>query len=121
MKVNDIRTQQTAYFGNLLDFYFTMLQGREYLYNFSMRSKVPCIACGKTSSPSGFVFKSSVNKCVCKPCYNRQKRFEKVTAVREASNLASETIGKPQPTVINLEGMFLNVYLDLISHLSFLA
>ena len=87
-----------------------------------MRSKVPCIVCGKTSSPSGFVFKSSVSKCVCKPCYNRQKRFEKVTAVCEASNLASETtIEKPQPTVINLEGMFLNVYLNLISHLSFLA
>jgi hypothetical protein len=94
----------------------------KYLYNFSIRSKVPCIVRGKTSSPSGFVFKISVSKCVCKPCHNRQKRFEKVTAVREASNLASETtIEKPQPTVINLEGMFLNVYLNLISHLSFLA
>ena len=74
-----------------------------------MRSKVPCIVCGKSSCPSGFVFKNCISKCVCKICYNRQKRFEQVTAAREASSsmaMSVQSIEEPQPIVINLAGMF---------------
>ena len=62
-----------------------------------MRSKIPCNACGKTSCPS--------SKCVCKVCYNRQKRFEKVSAFREATTKTAEELLPPAPVVINLEGM----------------
>lgn len=75
-----------------------------------MRSKIPCNACGKSSCPSGFVFKTMPDKCVCKMCYNRQKRFEKVSAFREATTTSPEELlpATPAPVpafVINLEGM----------------
>ena len=85
-----------------------------------MRSKVPCTVCRKTSSLSGFVFQSSPSKGVCRPCYNRKKRFEKVTAAREAStsDRQNEKVGVEKetaqpPSVINLRGMFPNVYMNL--------
>ncbi len=76
-----------------------------------MRStKIPCNVCKKSSCQSGFVFKSSLSKCVCKVCYNRQKRFEKVTAAREGTSTttaeSSTDSTEEQPVVINLEGMF---------------
>ena len=92
-----------------------------------MRSKIPCTACGANSCLSGFVFKSSVSKCVCKSCYNQQKRLESVTANLEDSSKTAqenfEEIGHvddapeassaaenleepaPEPVVIHLEGM----------------
>ena len=84
----------------------------------SMRSKVPCTACGKISSKSGFVFKNSVSKCVCKLCYNREKRFQKVTVAREKSSSTSTSASTStshetdHPTVIDVGGMFL-VSLDM--------
>lgn len=75
--------------------------------NLKMRSKYPCSTCGKNSCPSDFVFKNISCKCVCKSCYNRQKRSEKVSCFREASQAAKEkplqTVGV-SPVVINLEG-----------------
>ncbi len=70
-----------------------------------MRStKIPCNVCKKSSCPSGFVFKSSLSKCVCKIC------FEKVTAAREGTSTttaeSSTDSTEEQPVVIDLEGMF---------------
>lgn len=79
-----------------------------------MRSKVPCTACGKSSCPSGFVFKTIPDKCMCKVCYNRQKRFEKVSAFREATTTPEEllpaTLAPAPAFVINLEGMSILKY-----------
>ena len=60
-----------------------------------MQSKIPCTACGANSCLSGFVFKSSVSKCVCKSCYNQQKRLESVTAnLGDSSKTAQENFEK---------------------------
>ena len=71
-----------------------------------MRPKTPCNVCETTSCSSGFVFKSSISNCVCKTCYYRQKRSEKVSAIRKGSNSAENLTGEPIPVVINLEGMY---------------
>ena len=69
-----------------------------------MRSKNPCSTCGKNSCPSGFVFKNISSKCVCKSCYNRQKRSEKVSSFREATAEKPLHTAGVSPVVINLEG-----------------
>lgn len=68
-----------------------------------MRSKIPCVICGKKSSQSGFVFKNILNKCTCKLCYTRLRRAsEKENDAREMVTV--QEAAEEAPLVVNLEG-----------------